>query len=126
MAEEESTAVQKWVCRRKRHWIPTDRGRSRRRWVVGQIYEGTDTPPEEYFELLNPAQEKADQEAAAKDKFMVPQTLHEQQLLDMQTKAQVVSWIKSHYPEEAKELDVSDSMKRFDLNHLAFKLLRKA
>jgi hypothetical protein len=127
MAEEEKAPkVRRYVCTEKRHWIPKDEGRSRRRWVVGQIYEGTDTPPEDYFKPIDSQRLEEDKAAQDYQDFMQPQTLHEQQILDMPNKGLVADWIKNHYPEEAKELNVSEDMKRPDLNHLAFKLLRKA
>ena len=55
---------------------------------------------------------------------MVPQTLHEQSILDMQNASMVVEYIKKNFPAEASELGVSDKMKRAELNELAFKLLR--
>jgi len=127
MAEEEKAPeVKRYICRRRRHWIPpSGPGRSRRRWTVGMIYEGVDTPPKEYFDLINDAQEKADMEEAELQKFMQPQTLLEEQLLAMDNKKQVVGFITQRFPDEVEKRGISESMTRFELNKVAFKLLRK-
>jgi len=89
------------------------------------IYEGVDTPPKEYFDLINDAQEKADMEEAELQKFMQPQTLLEEQLLAMDNKKQVVGFITQRFPDEVEKRGISESMTRFELNKVAFKLLRK-
>lgn len=125
MAEEE-LKVRRWVCVKKRHWIPGDiPGRARRRWSVGMEYVGTDTPPEDFFKEVNSEDLARAKKEAELTEFMVPQTLHEQQILDMQNKGQIVAFLMKEHEAIASELGVSEDMKRHELEELAFKILRR-
>lgn len=126
MAEQKAPEVRKFICRQKRHWIPpSGPGRARRRWTIGMIYEGVDVPPEDYFDEIDVAAEKAIADEKELQKFMQPQTLLEEQLLAMETKKQVVGFITQRWPDAVEELGIKESMGRFDLNRAAFELLRK-
>lgn len=116
----------KWVCTQRRHWIPEDMpGRSRRRWRPGDIYDGTATPPDGHFKEIDSEELKEARMAQERNEYMQPQSLQEQQILDMSTKKDVIRWLVKNYEGEAVERGVDDKMTREELNLVAFELVRK-
>lgn len=118
--------VKRWVCTQRRHWIPGDSpGRARRRWTPGMVYEGTETPPEGFFAEVDSEELKQRRLERQHNEFLQPQSLQEQQILDMPNKKEVVKWLVKNFEAEAVERGVDDKWTREELNLLAFEMLRK-